>query len=283
MVRIVTDSTADLPAELAQAYQIKVVPLKVVFGAEAYLDGVELKPDEFYRKLKAAPALPTTSQPSPGEFEAVYRELAQDGSAVVSIHISSGLSGTYQSACLGAAAAAPAEVAVFDSKSTTSGLGLLVIEAAKAALAGASQAEVCQVVKTCIAHNHVLLMVDTLEYLQKGGRIGRAQALVGSLLNIKPIMALVDGIVTPIEKVRGRAKGLTRLAELAAARIAPDEKVIVSIGHAMDPAGAEQLLEKIRPLFPRLEATQIMEVGPVIGTHVGPGTLGVLIQGIVHR
>lgn len=283
MVRIVTDSTSDLPAALVEEYQIRVVPLKVMFGTESFLDGLDLTPDEFYVKLREASALPTTSQPAPGEFEAVYRELSADGSPVISLHLSGGLSGTYQSARLGASAAEPADISVFDTKSATSGLGMIVVEAAKAALAGATKDQIVTLVQQCIAHNHVLLMVDTLEYLQKGGRIGRAQAFLGSLMNIKPILVLVDGIVTPLEKVRGRAKGLIRMAELGAERVKPGERVMVSIGHAQDPAGAAQLAEKVKAVFPNLESVQIREVGPVIGTHVGPGTLGLLIQGIHHR
>lgn len=278
MVRIVTDSTADLPAEIVTRYGITVVPLQVLFGAESFRDGVDIHPELFYRKLREAKELPTTSQPSPTEFAAVYRELARDGSPVVSLHLSLELSGTYQSARIGAAGVDGADITVIDTRSASIGLGLIVLEAAKAAQAGKSKEEIIFLLERLIAGSHLLLVVDTLEYLQKGGRIGKAQALLGSLLSIKPILILRDGVVTPLEKVRGQAKALTLLAELAAAEVSPDDRVIVSVAHAAAPEAAEALKTKIKPLFPNLAAIFTNEVGPVIGTHVGPGTLGIIVQ-----
>jgi DegV family protein with EDD domain len=278
LVRIVTDSTADLPAEIVTRYGITVVPLQVLFGAESFRDGVDIHPELFYRKLREAKELPTTSQPSPTEFAAVYRELARDGSPVVSLHLSLELSGTYQSARIGAAGVDGADITVIDTRSASIGLGLIVLEAAKAAQAGKSKEEIIFLLERLIAGSHLLLVVDTLEYLQKGGRIGKAQALLGSLLSIKPILILRDGVVTPLEKVRGQAKALTRLAELAAAEVSPDDRVIVSVAHAAAPEAAEALKTKIKPLFPNLAAIFTNEVGPVIGTHVGPGTLGIIVQ-----
>lgn len=280
MVKIVTDSTADLPAGIAAKHGITVVPLKVFFGEEGYRDGVDITPEMFYRKLREAKTLPTTSQPAPAEFTEVYRELARDGSPVLSLHLSLGLSGTYQSAVIGAAAAEGADVTVLDTRSASIGLGLIALEAAKAAKAGLGKEEILQLVRRAIAANHIILLVDTLEYLQKGGRIGKAQALLGSLLNIKPILILRGGQVEPLEKVRGQAKAVRRLAELAAAEVNSNDKVVVSIAHAAAPEAAAALLEKAAPLFANLADIFIAEVGPVIGTHVGPGTLGVIIQGL---
>jgi len=280
LVKIVTDSTADLPAELKARHDISIVPLKVLFGEEVYRDGVDITPAEFYRKLREAKALPTTSQPAPAEFTEVYRELTRDGSPVISLHLSAGLSGTYQSAVIGAAAVEGADVTVLDTRSASIGLGLLAVEADKAAKAGLSKAEILTLLDRAMANNHVTLLVDTLEYLQKGGRIGRAQAMLGSLLNIKPILALRDGLVTPVEKVRGQAKAVSRLAEVAAAEVSPEDRVVVSIAHAAVPEAAAALLAKVKPFFPNLADSFVTDVGPVIGTHVGPGTLGVIVQAL---
>jgi DegV family protein with EDD domain len=280
MVKIVTDSTADLPKELAAQHGIHVVPLTIFFGEEAYKDGIDLTPETFLEKLKAAKDLPTTSQPSPGDFAQVYKNLTEDGSEVVSIHLSSALSGTYQSAVMGKDMVEGASIFVIDTKSATIGVGIMVLEAAKMAVTGASGAEVAEHVQRLVSQSSLHLAVDTLEYLQKGGRIGRAQGLLGSLLNIKPILYLVDGVVTPAEKVRGFNKALARMAELVLAQIMPEDKVIYGVAHIASPQGAEIVMQKVRERYPNAEFL-VYDGGPVIGAHVGPGTVGLIAQKII--
>ena len=274
-ISIVTDSTADLPPALCQEYGITVVPLKVIFGQESFRDGVDLTSGQFFQRLRESPQLPTTSQPAPSEFLAAYQPLAQRGDSIISIHLASSLSGTFQSAQLAKTMLAYPDLEVVDSRSASLGLGQLALAAARAARAGLDKEEVLAVVTRAMASLRVYFLVDTLEYLQKGGRIGRAQAFLGTLLSIKPLLALRDSGVHPLEKARGKARGLDRLAEIIAAGFPPDQPVWCGLVHGSDPEGLSQLRERV---VSRLNCTQVLtaEVGPVIATHTGPGVLGVM-------
>lgn len=210
-IRIVTDSTADIPADVRQQLDIEVVPLKVHFDSEAFLDGVTITSEQFIDKLVSSASLPTTSQPSPVEFLDVYSRLgAEPDTHIISIHLSSALSGTYQSAVLAKSMyEGAAEITVVDSKSACYGIGLLAAAAARAAQEGRTAEEIERLVQTLRSDTRIYFLVDTLQYLQKGGRIGKAAAVVGSLLNIKPILSIDDdGQVNSVDKVRGQKKAM---------------------------------------------------------------------------
>lgn len=268
-VRIVTDSTADLPPKVAQELGITVVPLNVQFGLDTYRDGVEIGADEFYQRLLAREVLPKTSAPAPGIFKECYERLAsQDG--VVSIHISSKLSGTYEAALAGKQAASPkGPVEVIDSLSVSMGLGLLAITAAKAARAGAKIDEVVSLTRESLKNVWMMAALDTLEFLQKGGRIGKAAAWLGSLLSIKPIVSLHDGEVIPLERVRTRSKSMERSQELLKEHL---PALGVSIMYSTNLEEAEKLVNFVRELHPQ-QQVHLSRFGPVLGTYVGPGCL----------
>ena len=275
-VKIVIDSTADLPRAILDELGIDVVPLKVHFGQEVYCDGVDLTPEEFMRKLTESPTLPTTSQPSVGVFEEVYARLAREYEGIVSIHISARLSGTYGSAKAAAASISPGRcrVEVIDSMTASMALGFIAMTAARAANDGQDVDKVVMVTRQVMHDVHVLFVPDTLEYLQKGGRIGRAQAMLGSLLDIKPVLKIEDGIVQPVEKVRTRARAMDRLYEFVEFFPRVAEMALV---HSASPAEIDSLLGRIDAVFPR-DQIIVTRFGAVIGTHVGPGTIGVVVR-----
>jgi DegV family protein with EDD domain len=277
-VKIVTDSTADIPLEIREKLGIEMVPLKVHFGNESFYDSVDISSSEFYQKLRQSQELPTTSQPSPVDFMEVYKELCdQPETSVLSIHLSSALSGTYQSAMLAKSLLDnKAKVALVDSKSACYGLGLLVIAAAEAAQAGKSLEEIQALVQQLRKGTRIYFILDTLEYLYKGGRIGKASALFGSLLNIKPILTIDDGgEVDSVDKVRGHKKALGRIIELLQKEF-EGQIINVCIGHSEASDSAEQLYNFINDHF-QVNRHTYTHIGPVIGTHVGPGTLAVFV------
>ncbi len=275
MIKIVTDSTAYLPAEYVQAHDIHVVPLYVHFGAEAFREGVELSNAEFYARLKAAPELPTTSQPSAGEFHQLFQSLVEAGHEVICLTISSELSGTYNSATAAVGMLGDSPVSVVDSRSTSVGLQLLVETAVEWVQAGRSRLEIVDELNAMKETIHVLFVVDTLEYLQKGGRIGPAKALMGTMLKIKPILFLNDGRIEPLEQVRSKRKALQRMLELIQERVGDGStRVAARVVNALVPEEAalvvEQLAEQVA-----CERLAVSELGPVIGTHTGPGMIGI--------
>lgn len=275
-VKIVTDSTADLPRAISEDLGITVVPLNVHFGEVVYRDQVDLDSDQFFNLLATSAELPKTSQPSPGRFEETYRQLGPDGSQIVSIHLSSKLSGTLHSAELARdAVRAITPVEVLDSHSASLGLGLIAMAAAEAARAGADEREVVSLVRRLAQNVHILFFVDTLEYLQRGGRIGRASAFLGTLLNIRPILRLEEGEVQPAEKVRTRSKAIDRLVEFV--ELFPSIERLAVIHSSLSSNEAETLLKRLEPLYPR-EKIIVNRYGPVIGTHAGPGGLGVIVS-----
>ncbi|MBI2854233.1 MAG: DegV family protein [Chloroflexi bacterium] len=276
-LKIVTDSTADLPRDLARQLDIRVVPLTVRFGTETYLDGVQLSADEFFRKLVQSPVLPTTAAPGPGVFSELYNYLLDQGHEVLSMHISSKLSATFGSAVAGKNnLSAGSKVEVVDTMSVSMGLGLLALQAARVAVEGATLAEAVELVKRKMPAVKLYGAFDTLEYLYKGGRIGRAQALLGSMLNLKPMIVVRDGEVHPLERVRTRAKAVARLRQLVENSKDPEELAVI---HATTPDDMEDLSKQVEKLVPgkRVHRTQF---GPVLGTYTGPGILAV---GLLER
>ena len=275
VVKVVTDSTSDIPVELARSLDITVVPCNVRFGAEEYKDGVDMHADEFYRRLVEGDILPTTSQPSPGEFVKVYDDLGRDADGIVSIHISSRLSGTYNSALQGKAmSSATCPIEVVDSMQACMATGLVAIEAEKEARRGADASTVAKVARDAAKRSQVFFLVDTLEYLQRGGRIGKVRALFGTVLNVKPMCIVREGEVQELGRARTYAKGVARLQEVTAG-FAPIDSVCViyttTSGKAHDMAGSISLL------LPEGKEPLVARAGPTIGTYVGPGTLGVAL------
>jgi DegV family protein with EDD domain len=275
-VKIVTDSTADLPQGLAEELDIAVVPLKVHFGDEEFLDWLDLDSESFFAKLKSSSVMPRTSQPSPADFEAVYKRVGEDGDTVISIHISAQLSGTYQSATIAKSMLEGMDLEVVDSKVTSMALGIVVIEAARAAKAGKNREEILAQVYDQLSRVRVFFGVDTLEYLQKNGRIGKASALLGGLLSVKPLLTLMDGVIVPKEKVRGKAKLMERLSGVVAEELGADVQGKAVILHGNDLDGALKLKEKLEEAYNFSELI-VSSLGAVIGTHTGPGVLGVAI------
>jgi DegV family protein with EDD domain len=274
-VRIVTDSTADLPPQLVKELGITVVPVYVRFGEEVYLDGVDMSEDEFYQRLENTTVHPSTVQPGPQDFLEVYRKLSPKADGIVSIHVSAKLSGTCNSALMAKdMLEAGCRVEVVDSEMTTMGLGLIVIVAATMANAGESPSKIVKEVKRTIPKIHLLCLFDTLKYLLLGGRIGKAKALLGSILNVKPMITLKDGEVVPAGQVRTRAKGIDKLFEFGQnAKKIQDLAVVYST----TPDEAQNLAEHLGPVFDR-KKIKISRVGPSLGVHVGPGALIVAVR-----
>ncbi|MDH4137726.1 MAG: DegV family protein, partial [Anaerolineae bacterium] len=265
MVKIVTDSTADIPEKLAAELGITIVPCNVHFGLETYRDGLDLSKEEFYARLQTSPTLPTTSAPAAGLFEATYRELISETDQILSIHLASALSAIYNSAYLGTKAISDVEITLIDSGQASMGLGWLVIAVARAAQEGQSLAQIVALVEDMMPRVRLFAALDTLEYLRKGGRLGKTVAVLGTLLNIKPLLEVRDSAVLPLERVRTRRRSIQRLIELVAA-LGPLEELAVL--HSNAPQKARWLAEEISFLHP-LERILIAEVGVIIGTHVG--------------
>ncbi len=270
-VRIVTDSTADLPAALAQDMGIVVVPLNVHFDDEVFTDGVTIHADEFYQRLVSSSNLPKTSQPAIGAFMEAYQQILNDADGIVSVHVSSQVSGTVNAAQLAVSELGSDAIEVVDTLQASLALGLIAIAAAKVARDGGSLAQVAAEAKSASQRARFFGLVETLEYLEKGGRIGKAQALLGSLLRIKPILTLREGIAHPVEKVRTRAKGLERLAAITAA-MAPLEAVGVM---SSDVAEDARLIVDALSQHIQVPDPVVSRFGPVLGTYLGPGSLGV--------
>ncbi len=273
-IRIVTDSACDLPTPLVEALGIEVVPLTIRFGAEEFVDQVELSVADFWERVEHFDGLPETAAPSPGAFEQRYRHLMERGATgIVCINLSSHLSGTMQSAQVAAAAvAAECPVQVIDSQSASMGQGNLCLTAARRAADGDSLESIVAEVVDRRDRTKLYATLDTLEHIRKSGRIGNARALLGSMLSIKPVIEIREGIVEEVQKVRTRSKALRALAAIAGE--GKIEHLAVLHGNAPD---LEELLELLDPIFPRDEIITGV-VGPVIGTHAGPRVIGVSFQ-----
>jgi DegV family protein with EDD domain len=270
VVRIVTDSTADLSEPQQREAGITVVPLNVRFGDEVFQDHVELSGDEFFARLKASPQLPKTSQPPVGAFEDVFRRQREAGDDVVAVHISSKVSGTFGAAEMAAKSVDGQHIDVIDSLTASMALGFLALEGARLAKTGASRQQVADRIRALVPKARVLAAIDTLTYLEKGGRIGHARALLGSLLNFKPLITLQDGVVAPLGRARGRLQAIDKLVELLR-RDGSLTNLAVLHGGAL--ADAERLRDRIAGSYPGLEIP-LAETGAVIGTYTGPGVIG---------
>lgn len=270
-VRVVTDSTCDLPRSIVDALGITVVPLTVRFGNESFLDGIDIDVPTFYERLVSSPVLPKTSQPSVEQFRAVYQEIGEAGDEIVSIHVSSRLSGTLNSASIAREDMPPGvHIELIDSYSVSMGLGAIVVEAAEAALRGGNRDEVTATARRAMDHTGLAATLDTLEYLKKGGRIGRAQGLLGSLLSIKPIIHLEDGEIAPLDRVRTRKKAIARMQEIAIDHPHAKKMYIATTGNDDE---AREFIEAIRRYLPHTEFI-VGHFGPVVGVYAGPDALG---------
>ncbi len=272
-VRIVTDSTADLAPQWLQQYKIGVVPLSVVFGDEVYKEGVEMTPDVFYERLPSAKPLPTTSAPSVGDFLDVYKEALKETDEIISIHLSSKLSATHSAASQAAAQLADegARIDVIDSESVSLGIGFMAQAAGKAAAAGATFDEIKKLVKSMVPRMHVYVVLDTLEYVRRGGRIGRARAFLGNMLRVKPILSFRHGEVHPEERVRTRSLALDRLFQIATSYPNIEQ---IGVAYSTNAVEADEFKRRLEAELPELKA-QVTRLGPVVGVHGGPGVLGV--------
>ena len=273
---IVLDSTADFPEAQERHPNMRVVPLYVRFGEESFKDYVELDPRTFYERLKSAPTLPTTSQPTPQDFFEVYRELeAYD--RVLSLHISSRLSGTFASAGLAAQQIEEQGrdgIRLVDTGSASVGISMLALGIQRLLERGTTDEEVEALVHRYREDAGLLFTVDTLEFLAKGGRIGRARALAGSLLNVKPILTIADGEVVPLTRVRGRAKALEEFRRRFVEATTDGPGLRVAIAHAQAEETVAQLREVVQAARPQAEVELVTSLGAVVGTHAGPGTVG---------
>jgi len=271
-VRIVTDSSADLPSTTAEQLGITVVPLHIYFGEQVFRDGVDLQSEEFYHRLThPGRHFPRTAAPSSGDFAAVYREVARDADGIVSLHLSAKLSGTFHAAAVGMTQSSiRCPVDLVDTTTASLGLGLLVIQAAELAQAGAPVEDIVRITADSIPRVRFFGALDTLEYLHRGGRIGRASALLGSVLQVKPIVGLLDGVAYPIERVRGRHHVLRRVSALVS-ECSPIERV--AVGHTTDREGMEALATHVGSLAPHLPVLRA-RCGATLGTYLGPGAFG---------
>lgn len=274
-VAVVTDSSADLSTDLVGDLQIAVVPLRVVIGGMQYLEGEEIGAEEVTEALRTRVSV-TTSRPSPQAFLEIYSRLAEEGfTAVVSVHLSAEVSGTYDSAVL-AAAESKIPVEVVDARTLALGLGFAVRAAARAAVAGGSVAEVAVAARQTAAASRSLFYVDTLEYLRRGGRLSAARALLGSALAVKPILHVADGRIDLLEKVRTSSRARARLADLAV-EAAGDSPVELAVQHLAAASRAAELADQLSARIPAAGEVIVREVGAAIGAHVGPGMVAVVV------
>jgi len=275
-VKIVTDSVADLPSQVVKELGITVIPIVIRWGEQLFRDGIDLTPQQFYERLKSSKIPPSTSVPSPGTFAEAYDRLAEETDEVLAIILSAKLSGTYNVALQSVGLMKrKCRVEVIDSKCGTMAEGFIVMEAAKAAQAGASIDEVIRIAQQTIPRIDLLATFDTLEYLKRGGRIGKAQAFLGSMLKVNPLITLRDGGVEPIGRTHSRARAIDRLYEFAMSHSHIEE---MAIEEATTPDDAEKLANRLGAKFPK-ERIYRSKPSPVIGTHTGPGFLIVAILG----
>jgi DegV family protein with EDD domain len=275
VVKVVTDSTADLPLQLANELGITVVPVYLRFGNEVYRDRLDISEDEFYQRLLYDPIHPSTTQPSPQDFVDVYKELAHEADGIVSIHVTSKLSGTYNSALCGKEIVGQeCPIEVIDSRMVTMGLGQLVIVANTIAGSGKRLQQVAEQVRRIIPSIHILGLLDTLKYLALGGRIGKVQALLGSILNVKPILTMKNGELVPAGRVRNRTRGIDRLFHFVKNAVDVQDLAII---YNTTPDEAQALLRRMDSIFPK-ERITLARLGPALGVHAGPGILFVALR-----
>jgi len=272
---LVTDSTAYIPTELVKKHNITVVPLILVWGDEMFADGVDIQPEQFYSRLKTAKVMPSTSQATPATMQAIFQPLVDQGMEVLAMFISSKLSGTMQSAIQAREmmGSAGEKVTLVDSQCTSMALGFQVLAAARAMDAGASLSECAAIAEKAHEKAGLFFAVDTLEFLHRGGRIGSAQRFIGSALNLKPILALKEGRVEGVERIRTKGKAQDRILELVAEQVKGKSNIRLAVVHANAPEDAKTLLDRAKQSINPSEAF-VTDLSPVVGTHAGPGTVG---------
>ena len=275
-VKIVTDSLSDITSNIAEGLGVTIVPLTVSFGKESFLDRVTMTTDEFCNRLTHDPNWPKTTQPPPADFVTVYNKLAKETNEILVITLSSKLSGTYQSA-LNAKSMVEKKcrIEIIDSLTVAMGLGLIVITAAKAAQTGANLGELTDLVRRAMPRCHLFAYFDTLKYLAKGGRIGKAQGMLGAMLSIKPILTVKDGEMSPLTRVRSRAGGMDYIYNSVAGFSHIEE---LAVEHATTPDEADKLVERLSSVFPK-ERIYRSTISPVVGTYAGPGAIAITVLG----
>ena len=272
-IKIITDSTSDLPLYLAESLGVTIVPANVIFGQEQFKDRVEMTPAQFYERLVDSPVHPTTSAPSIGQFVEAYESVGADADGIVSIHVSAKLSATYNAAVQASEQVnLDCPIEVIDSEQASFGLGLPVIAAAKSAAGGATFETVVKAARSANERSRCIALFDTLEYLQRGGRIGKAQAFVGSILRVKPMIIVRDGEVQPLGRARTYAKGLAQIQQVAR-DFGPAENLCVM--YSTDEDAARRLGDSMRDLLPEGQEPIIAPLGPGVGAHTGPGAIGI--------
>ncbi len=277
-VAVVTDSTAYLPPEAVEQYGIEVVPLYVVLAGRSGEEGRDISPADVARALSVRGQHVSTSRPTPGDFVAAYRRCLDAGAEqLVSVHLSAELSGTWDAARLAAAQVGEHIVRVVDSRSVAMGTGFAVLAAARAAAAGAGLDAVVETARRTAAASRMFFVVETLEHLRRGGRIGPAAALLGSALAVKPLLHVKDGAVVPLEKVRTSARALNRLVQRAV-EAAGSGPVAVAVHHLAAAERADRLAAELRERLPQITVLYVSEIGAAIGAHVGPGSVGVVVS-----
>jgi len=277
-VVLFTDSTSDLPKRYVEEYDIRIVPLTVHFGDEEFMDGYDLTPAGFYNKLTSSSHHPTTSQVPPQRFVEEYEKELAKGNSILSIHLSSKVSGTYQAAITAKNTLESQNIEVVDSKGMSIGFGLLVLEAAKMLKQGSGIKETADKVRAMSEKQQYYFSVDTLEFLKRGGRLSPMKAMIGTILNMKPILCVKDGVVEPLDKVRGRKKVFSRLIELTKEAGADFSSQTIAVAHASVPDVAAEFANEVKKELNPKEVL-ITEIGSVIGTHVGPGAISIFFRG----
>lgn len=274
-VRVVTDSTADIPPEILKELDIVVVPIYVIFGDKTYRDRVDIGEDEFYQKLSLDSVFPSTAVPSPKDFADVYNKLAKETDEIVSIHLTSKESGIYNSAVLARdMVQEKCRIEVIDSQTISTGYGLLAMAAAREARAGANLSQVAEMVRRSVRQMHILFLVDTLKYVVRGGRISRARGMLGSVLGVKPLLTMKEGHLTLSTIARTRARAIERLYDFAG-NFPRIKEAAVPYTTVRDEA--EALAGRIRTAFPAMPV-HVARVGPALGTHAGPGAMGLVVR-----
>ena len=272
-VAIVTDSSPYIPDQIIKENNIHVVPLTVIWGEENFYDGVDITPVEFYKRLETAKVMPSTSQPSVADFEVLFRKLHNEGYDILAILISEDLSGTISSATQAKKLLPEASIEIVNSKTLAMALGFVVLTAARAANQGASLNECKRLAEEAKEKCGVVFVLDTLEFLHRGGRIGAAKRFMGSLLNVKPVLAIEDGLIVPVDSVRTQKKALERIIEIIEERTAGHRSVRLATLHANNADTAQAILDEAAARINPVEKV-FSEVSPVIGTHAGPGAIG---------
>ncbi len=273
MIKIVTDSTADVPQQLLERYDIRVVPINIQFAHETYREGIDIDRPTFFRKLEEC--IPTSSQPSPGQLVEVYKPLAGQGHSILTIVVTSKHSGTYQSAVLAKSMLPDADVEVFDSLSISMGTGYQVLAAARAAEEGKSMGEILQLLEGIRSRTHLYFTPATMKYLQRSGRVGKLSGALASLLSVKPIIKVEDGVLEAFEKVRTRGKAIDRLVELTAQAVGTTEPVKLAMIHAEAHDEAEALRARLEDNFSCHEM-HVVDLACSLTVHGGPGIIGIV-------